>query len=156
MHSTLLGDEDDVPRRPPGHAATDLGPSDLSDTGSDRAGIPGDVDSDTDAEGTGERAGIDPLDPVESDRDVEPDRITDDPGGMLMGSDPEGVGVSSDHDRDRGTDDSADSAEAGVIGPADGPAVRPVSGGELGPDVGPDADRAADERAAQWRRARRG
>ena len=53
-HSSLLGD-DDVPMVPPGHSTGDLGPSDLSDTGSDMVGT-GMTDSDSDSSGTGERS----------------------------------------------------------------------------------------------------
>lgn len=42
-----------------GHGTRALGPSDNSDSGSDMAGAPdSEIDSDTDAEGTGERAGV--------------------------------------------------------------------------------------------------
>lgn len=42
-----------------GHGTRALGPSDTSDSGSDMAGAPdSELDSDTDAEGTGERAGV--------------------------------------------------------------------------------------------------
>jgi hypothetical protein len=44
-----------------GHGANALGPSNSSDSGSDVAGIPG-TDNDTDADGTGERATVDPMD----------------------------------------------------------------------------------------------
>jgi hypothetical protein len=50
-----------------GHGTRALGPSDNSDSGSDVAGEPGsEMDSDTDAEGTGERAGVG-RESVESD-----------------------------------------------------------------------------------------
>jgi len=55
-HSSLLGD-DDVPMVPPGHSTGDLGPSDLSDTGSDMVGT-GMTDSDSDSSGTGERDSV--------------------------------------------------------------------------------------------------
>jgi len=62
-NSPLLGGER-VPERPKGTGTKDLGPSDSSDSGSDLAGSPraggdlgdADLDSDTDASGTGERA----------------------------------------------------------------------------------------------------
>lgn len=50
-----------------GHGTRALGPSDNSDSGSDMVGQPGgEMDSDTDAEGTGERASVARED-IESD-----------------------------------------------------------------------------------------
>ena len=63
-----------------GHGTKDLGPSDSSDTGSDIAGASrgvGDLelDSDSDAEGTGERRGAYPAEEVPEAADIVPDRI---------------------------------------------------------------------------------
>jgi hypothetical protein len=50
-----------------GHGTRALGPSDNSDSGSDMVGLPGsELDSDTDAQGTGERASVAP-ESIESD-----------------------------------------------------------------------------------------
>lgn len=116
---------DGAPVQPPGHSTADLGPSDTSDTGSDVAGGPGlnveaglgddsgttsdmergvgagldvgdaDLDSDTDLGGTGERMGAGRDANIREGGDIAPDRITRDPGGLVAGDDPEGIGVSS-------------------------------------------------------------
>jgi hypothetical protein len=58
-----------------GHGTRALGPSDNSDSGSDVAGDPDvTLDGDTDAEGTGERAGVGPQ-RVASDSDIGFDHI---------------------------------------------------------------------------------
>lgn len=123
--SNILG-ADTVPSAPPGHSTADLGPSDTSDSGSDLAGAPGtadeaglglepgttsdierhagagpdlgdaDLDSDSDAGGTGERMAAGRDSAAREAGDIEPDRITRDPGGMARGDDPEGIGVSRD------------------------------------------------------------
>ncbi len=74
-NSTLLndGDDSDDPRR--GHANSDLGPSDNSDSGSDRMGLPG-GDSDSDSSGTGDRASVDPSEDGEAS-DLIPDEAVD-------------------------------------------------------------------------------
>lgn len=121
--SNILGGGEKLPPRPPGHGTADLGPSDSSDSGSDIAGAPGwakevladdsgntsdvdrkasagpdlgdsNLDSDTDAEGTGERMAAGRDSSAREAADIEPDRVTDDPGGMTHGDDPEGIGVS--------------------------------------------------------------
>lgn len=75
--STLLQDEDDLPRDPRrGHANSDLGHSDSSDSGSDTAGLPR-TDSDTDSSGTGERVSVDPDDEDPSGGDLVPDEVVD-------------------------------------------------------------------------------
>ncbi|HSS28648.1 MAG TPA: hypothetical protein VLL50_11895, partial [Usitatibacter sp.] len=63
-----------------GHGTKDLGPSDTSDSGSDIAGASkalGDLelDSDSDAEGTGERRGAGPDEEVRDGADIAPDKI---------------------------------------------------------------------------------
>jgi hypothetical protein len=63
-----------------GHGTKDLGPSDTSDSGSDIAGASkalGDLelDSDSDAEGTGERRGAGPGEEVRDGADIAPDKI---------------------------------------------------------------------------------
>lgn len=131
MHSSLLG-EDESPLNPPGHSIADLGPSDLSDTGSDTVGEAG-RDTDSDSMGTGERSSVELENPPDPDQDIEPDLITDDPGGMLWGSDPEGVGLSSDHDRDRASDRDLTRQDGG-------------KGTTLGPDQGVDAPPPRDGR----------
>ncbi|NMG53041.1 hypothetical protein [Aromatoleum aromaticum] len=109
--SSILGG-DETPNAPPGHSTADLGPSDSSDSGSDIAGAPGlvddagiatdsgttsdmdhgrgagadigdtDLDSDTDASGTGERRAAGRDDSSREANDIQPDRITRNPGGL--------------------------------------------------------------------------
>lgn len=109
--SNILGG-DEIPVVPPGHSTADLGPSDSSDSGSDVAGAGGlsddagfgndsgttsdmdlgrgagpdvgdsNLDSDTDASGTGERRGAGRDDSSREANDIQPDRITRHPGGM--------------------------------------------------------------------------
>ncbi|OYO26386.1 hypothetical protein [Janthinobacterium sp. PC23-8] len=91
-------DPDNLPGLPDrvlgtGHGKGALGPSDNSDSGSDVQGIPGQdqesLDSDSDAAGTGERAGVEPqnaqLDGADIDVDhverMVPDRTVDDVEG---------------------------------------------------------------------------
>jgi len=58
-----------------GHGTRALGPSDNSDSGSDVAGEPDiGLDSDTDAEGTGERAGVD-VETLPADTDIGFDHV---------------------------------------------------------------------------------
>lgn len=56
-----LDGTDEAPLEPAGRDNATLGPSDSSDTGSDRMGL-GEEDTGSDAAGTGERAGVDPGD----------------------------------------------------------------------------------------------
>lgn len=63
-----------------GHGTKALGPSDSSDTGSDIAGASSaigdlELDSDSDAEGTGERRGAYAGEEVPDAADIAPDRI---------------------------------------------------------------------------------
>ena len=73
--SSILGG-DPAPTWPRGSDVASLGPSDSTDSGSDaRGGFDFDeLSSDTDAEGTGERSSVDPLN-VRSDADTLPDHI---------------------------------------------------------------------------------
>ena len=73
--SSILGG-DPAPTWPRGSDVASLGPSDSTDSGSDaRGGFDFDeLSSDTDAEGTGERSSVDPLN-VRSDADILPDHI---------------------------------------------------------------------------------
>jgi hypothetical protein len=73
--SSILGG-DPAPTWPRGSDVASLGPSDSTDSGSDaRGGFDFDeLSSDTDAEGTGERSSVDPLN-VRSDYDILPDHI---------------------------------------------------------------------------------
>lgn len=50
------------------------------------------LDSDSDAEGTGERGSAGRDDAVEA-ADIEPDDITSSPPGLIDGDDPQGIGV---------------------------------------------------------------
>lgn len=109
--SNILGG-DEIPVVPPGHSTADLGPSDSSDSGSDIAGAGGladdvglgndsgttsdmdlgrgagpdvgdsNLDSDSDASGTGERRGAGRDDSSREANDIRPDKITRNPGGM--------------------------------------------------------------------------
>lgn len=61
--STLDMDKNPRTTPPPGHGTSALGPSDSTDSGSDMVGVGGQVgdanlDSDTDRNGTGERAAV--------------------------------------------------------------------------------------------------
>jgi hypothetical protein len=73
--SSILGG-DPAPTWPRGSDVASLGPSDSTDSGSDaRGGFDFDeLCSDTDAEGTGERSSVDPLN-VRSDADILPDHV---------------------------------------------------------------------------------
>ena len=111
--SNILG-SDEVPVTPPGHSTADLGPSDSSDSGSDIAGSGGlagdaglgndtgttsdmdagrgagpdlgdsNLDSDSDTAGTGERRGAGRDDSKREANDIQPDKITRDPGGLTQ------------------------------------------------------------------------
>ena len=77
-NSTLLNDGEETMGFPPGHTNADLGPSDSSDTGSDRAGLP-QGDSDSDSGGAGDRPSVDISIEEEGD-DLLPDSIEPIPG----------------------------------------------------------------------------
>lgn len=77
-------DPDNLPGLPDrvlgtGHGKGALGPSDNSDSGSDVQGIPGQdqesLDSDSDAAGTGERAGVEPENAAPDGGDIDVDHI---------------------------------------------------------------------------------
>ena len=77
-------DPDNLPGLPDrvlgtGHGKGALGPSDNSDSGSDVQGIPGQdqesLDSDSDAAGTGERAGVEPENTQADGGDIDVDHI---------------------------------------------------------------------------------
>ena len=72
--SSILGGEH-MPEPIAGKGTDALGPSDNSDSGSDAQGAygEGEMDSDSDAAGTGERASIEGMD--RSDRDILPDHV---------------------------------------------------------------------------------
>ncbi|MBS1189780.1 MAG: hypothetical protein H6R10_1572 [Rhodocyclaceae bacterium] len=118
-----ISGQDDEPARPPGHGTADLGPSDTSDSGSDirggqglaqEAGLDDDtgntsdmehargagpdlgdanLDSDSDSEGTGERTTAGRDSDIREGGDIAPDQVTRNPGGLVIGEDPEGIGV---------------------------------------------------------------
>jgi len=56
-----------------------LGPSDSSDSGSDMQGVPGqdpeELDNDSDAAGTGERAGVEPRNTAPDGGDIDVDHV---------------------------------------------------------------------------------
>lgn len=132
--SSILGGSA-APRQPRGTTTDLLGPSDSSDTGSDIQGerplatdaddggmgaIPADLDSDTDAAGTGERAASDGSD-VPDAPDISPDRVVrasdeldplddaerldvddlmvDDPDGREAAGEPDGGDAAPDRNR---------------------------------------------------------
>lgn len=88
-NSSILGGQ-----RPPEHIfgkdTNALGPSDNSDSGSDAQGAYGtdEMSSDSDAEGTGERASVGPGLEV-FDADIMPDHIEGPPDDMALGEDAE-------------------------------------------------------------------
>lgn len=96
-----------------GHGARALGPSDNSDSGSDVAGDP-DVgfDSDTDAEGTGERAGVEPAS-VAAGSDIGFDHIESADGTILGGTDADfdDAAVVEEDDDSASVDDDGDPAQ---------------------------------------------
>ena len=83
MSSSSL-DPDNLPVTPDrvlgsGHGKGALGPSDSSDSGSDMQGVPGQdadaLDSDSDAAGTGERAGVEPQNAAPDGGDIDVDHV---------------------------------------------------------------------------------
>eukprot|EP01133_Synstelium_polycarpum_P021277 gene21277-25556_t len=83
MSSSSL-DPDNLPVTPDrvlgsGHGKGALGPSDSSDSGSDMQGVPGQdaeaLDSDSDAAGMGERAGVEPQNAVPDGGDIDVDHV---------------------------------------------------------------------------------
>lgn len=86
MTGTSTLDPDNLPRRPDreigkGHGTGALGPSDSSDSGSDLQGAqppgPGDteLDSDSDRQGTGERASVGGDTPAPDGGDIDVDHV---------------------------------------------------------------------------------
>ncbi len=81
MKSPIARTGEQLPTTTKGHGIEALGPSDLSDTGSDMQGIPHrrltdiEWDNDSDYTGTGERAAVDRH--TLSNRDILPDHIID-------------------------------------------------------------------------------
>ncbi|MBE3026406.1 hypothetical protein GQ37_020610 [Janthinobacterium sp. BJB1] len=82
MSSTL--DPDNLPLTPDrvlgsGHGKGALGPSDSSDSGSDMQGVPGqdpeELDNDSDAAGTGDRAGVEPRNTTPDGGDIDVDHV---------------------------------------------------------------------------------
>lgn len=80
--STL--DPDNLPVMPDrvlgsGHGKGALGPSDSSDSGSDMQGVPGqdaeELDNDSDAAGTGDRAGVEPHNGAPDGGDIDVDHV---------------------------------------------------------------------------------
>lgn len=88
--STLIDDGESFADPRAGHANRDLGPSDSSDSGSDRAGLP-QGDSDSDSAGTGDRASVNIRDDGNAP-DLIPDEAVDEQR-VSMGS--EGSSVES-------------------------------------------------------------
>jgi hypothetical protein len=83
MSSSSL-DPDNLPVTPDrvlgsGHGKGALGPSDSSDSGSDMQGVPGQdaeaLDNDSDAAGTGERAGVEPHSTAADGDDIDVDHV---------------------------------------------------------------------------------
>ncbi|MGK5031692.1 hypothetical protein [Janthinobacterium sp. MDT1-19] len=83
MSSSTL-DPDNLPVTPDrvlgsGHGKGALGPSDSSDSGSDMQGVPGqdaeELDNDSDAAGTGERAGVEPHNAAPDGGDIDVDHV---------------------------------------------------------------------------------
>ncbi|MCX7293875.1 hypothetical protein [Janthinobacterium sp.] len=62
-----------------GHGKGALGPSDSSDSGSDMQGVPGqdaeELDNDSDAAGTGDRAGVEPHNTAPDGGDIDVDHV---------------------------------------------------------------------------------
>lgn len=69
------------PHTPEARPGTPGGPSDSSDSPSDRPA--GEADSDSDSQGTGNRPGTDPLAKANTGGDIKPDEIVDEAGAGL-------------------------------------------------------------------------
>ena len=108
--SSIFGGEH-LPEPIAGRDTDALGPSDNSDSGSDAQGAYGDgeLGSDSDAAGTGERASVEGMD--SSDRDILPDHvIRDGQEGMRADIDDTGA-VSDDADADTALDELDEDAD---------------------------------------------
>lgn len=116
--SSILGGEH-VPEHATGKGTDLLGPSDNSDSGSDAQGAygEGELNSDSDAAGTGERASIEGMD--RSNADVLPDRVQHDPDASavddLGDTDVESVDDLALSDEAE-EDDESDSADRNAVG----------------------------------------
>ena len=107
-HSSILGGER-AAVQPSGRGADLLGPSDSSDSGSDAMGElgPDQIDSDTDRNGTGERASADMRDSG-SGLDILPDHVDRASRGGADG-DLDVDQLAADEDDDSEDEDGADS-----------------------------------------------
>ena len=107
-HSSILGGER-AAVQPSGRGADLLGPSDSSDSGSDAMGElgPDQIDSDTDRNGTGERASADMRDSG-SGLDILPDHVDRASRGGADG-DLDVEQLAADEDDDSEDEDGADS-----------------------------------------------
>jgi hypothetical protein len=74
-YSSILG-ANTAPTQPEGRDSQALGPSDNSDSGSDTVGTP-EAHADSDAVGTGERAGVTPGVEGREGGDILPDHVVD-------------------------------------------------------------------------------
>ena len=105
--SSILGG-DPAPTWPRGSDVASLGPSDSTDSGSDASGgfDFDELNSDTDARGTGERSSIDPFS-VRSDADILPDHVEGMPAlDMEFAIDTASGGEDEDEDEDEDAGDT--------------------------------------------------
>jgi len=102
-HSSLLGPEH-APQEPAGRDNAALGPSDSSDSGSDRAGLPDQADSD--AAGTGESRGVGAAGAAPEASDIGVDRVFT-PGRRRRMKSDAGQRLHDDEDSDLGFVDTA-------------------------------------------------
>lgn len=104
-----LDGTDEAPLEPAGRDNATLGPSDSSDTGSDRMGL-GEEDMGSDAAGTGERAGVDPGDVRATDIGVDhsfrPEPAAEDEQALDEDEDPDLSFI----DRVRAADDAGETS----------------------------------------------
>ncbi|MDB5849085.1 MAG: hypothetical protein JWP29_2837 [Rhodoferax sp.] len=113
--SSILGGEH-MPEPIAGKGTDALGPSDNSDSGSDAQGAygEGELASDSDAAGTGERASIEGMD--RSDRDILPDHVEREPGlssddDLVIDSDDDVEELALDDDVEEGDETGEERAE---------------------------------------------
>jgi len=90
-----------------GHTSNDLGPSDSSHSGSDMTGLL-DAESDTDANGTGERSSVEMREARNAGKDIDVDRIDNLENGIEQIED----GSSVDDELNRAYLDEAEDDEA--------------------------------------------
>jgi hypothetical protein len=105
-YSSILG-ADTAPTQPGGRDSKTLGPSDNSDSGSDTIGTP-EAQADSDAEGTGERAGVTPNVEGREGGDVLPDRVVE------ISEEERAIASEEDIDADELTDLDANDIEARI------------------------------------------